>query len=374
MAGTNQLTVKRDFTGTFVKREIVLHPYNCNHEEKDIEIMNSKLQEDPECLNRVSLDNFVIDTRANAVIKAAYMGHFKCVEWLISVGADINAKYGSVDLITASSIHTNMIDILDKLFENKLITLHLQPNNYVYEAVNNYIGSDIYLKLLLKHDIPVDNFNNFNITLKNYHKISPTVRAILYYRDCSILKVLLLHGAAVDYRHTGRNDLNPEVKDCLSLIHHVAINAFNFRRHYFGILNTLYEFGANFWDKNRNGLTPIEVRLFKHEIENDLQDRNKATRENYNCRIKSASRKITNKMEELMRTPLRLKSLCRISMMRVKGSEYPGYVEELQDILPVEILQFLRAEDLPFSENCSENEEMDSDFGLFDSADSDISD
>jgi hypothetical protein len=344
-----------------------LHGDYCTNTEFDIEMMEYKLAKDPDCLERKNYLPINDDTEfylASALFDAASHDHDKCLGMMIKSGANIYKTYENSDIFEYC-IKENKIKSIKYLINNNIFNSIFNPNSSQYK-VN--CGSNYYLflaaknctsktgwdtiEILLDQGVQVDDFLKFDISLRYYPYFSPTAQ-VIYNMVPGALKLLLLHGGIIDYRQTGEDDLVDEIKDCFSLIHHFAITSFANIDDSLEILNILYNFGANLWEKNRNGLTPVEVRQDAMCIITELSARGGYYDDNYYDDSNYVeTERITEKMQELMHTPLTLQCWVRIALVKDKGSKYLKYVGDLEDVLPSRILKFLKADDL-----CSSNEE-----------------
>lgn len=336
-----------------------LHPNTCQHTDADIAVMEEKLQADPNCLER----RWRLRT---PLFHAVKMDHEKCVEFLIGKGADQDALDAVHDLV-AIGITYNAPKALRYLFSNEIkkatftqecswyrevVTRNnlgrFGENYYITWAIKTLKGNSTeIIDLLIEHGANLNEFFQFRITYDPYYRYTPTLQAIKSSQP-KVLKQLLLRGAVLDYRQTGseEDDLSGEVKECLSLIHSfIHLGEFMYyetQTERLQMLDILYEFGANLWERNRIGRTPLQSRVeMIRAIRTSPSDRRSYTIGfEYHAMI-------TSRLEEHTKTPLSLKSLCRISFMRQHGTEYLTYVKQMEDILPKAIISFLRAEELP---------------------------
>lgn len=353
------LKFKRNHKGKLIaRREHVLHSSSCKNTEMDIAIMELKLKEDKGCLERKNHKIYVHpSTRyVSALFDAVQKDHEKCVELLVSSGAvttytyDDNIHDGESDLdIVSVAIYIGSNKTQEYFFNSGLYKqlyhlYHSQANFYLFYAIRGWQEPEEF-DVMLKNGVPVDDFQNFDIQLNSYPYYSPSAQAINRMQE-QCIKYLLLHGGAVDYKQTGRTDLSPEVKDCLSLIHVFAIVSFDCSEKFLPILNILYELGANLWERNRFSLTPLQVRQDPAMIELELEARDENFGRSYEEQAdEDCTRVITEKMIELMSKPLKLTSLCRISILRAMGARYLENIDKLGR-LPHEVKLFLEGRDL----------------------------
>jgi ankyrin repeat protein len=342
-----------------------LHNSLCENSDKDISIMSYILSIDSESLERVCHDKMFSheESLTTALVHAASAGHEKCLDFLLNQGAQWEKNTDGANLLQVAIKEGNGLKIVDYLFKygyfnpifesvkyGEEYNMNCGSNYYLMCAVRNFSEQNEeieMLNLMLHYGIKVDYIHT-DIKLESYPRHCPSIVAI-YFVIPECLKFLLLHGAVIDHRHTGRNDLSDEVIDCISLIHHFAILSFSQLEESLDMLNMLYELGANLWEKNRNGLNPLEVRQDALALEREIDARGgNDVFISYNQEYdEDETELITKQMEKLMSKPLSLKSWCRISLLRTHGLEYLNYVEIVKNDLPETVVMFLKGDDLP---------------------------
>lgn len=329
----------------------VLHTKYCKNTDEDIKVMINKLSIDPD-----SIDQHVyisdIEPRASVLFHAAYKDHDNCFQFLYSNGAEIEGRYENKDIVHFC-IEYNSIKTLKYIFDAKIynpIIKNGNENSYLLSAVKTFefsLNFDL-VNLFLNYGVKIDNFKNYNLSINEYPHCSPVVESLVL--GCpKLLKLLLLRGAVVDYRQTGRNDLNVETKNCISLIHNFAMLECSSISGYLDNLYILYQFGANLWEKNRLGFTPLEIRENLQLFQDEFMARGGLVRPGFCDVFTEDMMKITDELHKLMSKPLTLKSSCRVVLWRSCGSEYLQYVESLKGCVPQEVLTFLTGDDLPDS-------------------------
>jgi hypothetical protein len=199
------------------------------------------------------------------------------------------------------------------------------------------------VQLFLDYGARVDDFRNFNARMIDYFEYAPTVVAV-YYKSPECLKVLLSHGAAIDHYHI-KQDINSEMQDNMSLIHHHVLNAgkdiTNLKMD-IHILNMLYELGANLWQKNRLGFNPLDVRLNKAAWLSERRARGIPLDKDGIMELTFYS--FSQTLSEYMGRPRSLKSMCRVVILRAMGRKYMTTIPSL--CIPETVKSFLSMSDL----------------------------
>lgn len=336
----------------FATRRYLLHSEQCKNGEQDLAIMRCKLSDDPDCLSRQQYS--VAGDKCSALFDAVYNDHHNCVAFMVSAGANVWEICRWYDIVE-TCLYRHRYKTLRYLIANNIIGPLFDPNNsgivnalnasnyYLLVAVKKECTLDI-INLFLKLGVQVDVYLNFDLELNHCPFKMPTVCAI---ETCKplVLKTLVLHGGKLDHTQivTAAN-LSEESQDCLSLVHHFTLFAFTRLQDALLLLLVLHQFGANLWQTNRHGMTPLEVRQNPTALQREILVRR--IRQQVSEESEIVASHITAKMEQLMSQPLSLKCWSRIALVRDKVAEYPRFVDNLGNQVPREVVHFLRAEEL----------------------------
>jgi hypothetical protein len=332
---------------------IALHPAGkCQHNLRDLKRMKALIAKDPEALNRIqvcqvrSQVGHFCDGDQTPIQDAARHGHHRCIKFLIEAGAQLTIPNTN----TSNNVLIQAIDSRDATTVKHIVNTgvfrqwHLPntplPKNYSTHAVRN---DDIdTLQILIDTGRPLIDFPHDHTISFNVCEEAVTVSALAFYHSRA-LKVFLLNGAPIDHTKFKHLQLSPETIDCLSLIHHFAVFAYDQPEFAKEILDMLYELGANLWQKNRFGQTPLDVRT--SGMDNWFQEW--ATRKisiyPY-CYGTTDFIQISEQLKELMGKPRTLLSSCRVALLRHLGKNYLNAIKTFK--LPTECIQFLNGNDL----------------------------
>jgi len=111
------------------------------------------------------------------------------------------------------------------------------------------------------------------------------------------------------------------------------------------VLDILRQLGADLWEKNRLGLSPLQMRCNRKVWNRERHLRGLSW---YHDRPnEGVFFKTTEYLKQLMTAPLSLTSLCRLTLFRVVGPDKYLRNLHLLPLLPTRIKSFLRWEDLP---------------------------
>jgi hypothetical protein len=347
--------VDKDESGDFIaNRYYLLHSEKCKNSDQDIAIMKCKLIDDPKCIERKDYCLPARNTeKCTALFDAVFKDHHKCVAFMITRGSNIWEIYRWFDIIE-TCLYRHRFKTLKYLIHSKMVSPIFNPENsgivnalnasnfYLLVAVKKDCGLDI-INLFLKLGVKVDDFVNYNLALNHCPFKMPAFCALDLCQPL-VLKTLILYGGAVDDRNIDR-DLDDESKDCLSLIHHYVLFSYTNLREALLLLYILYEFGANLWQCNRHGMTPIEVRQNLTALNRELIVR-RIHQDNENEASAKVTPIISTKIQELMTKPLSLKSWSRIALITDKKSNYLNYLDQLEGEVPREVMRFLRTEEI----------------------------
>ncbi|XP_059490625.1 26S proteasome non-ATPase regulatory subunit 10-like [Neocloeon triangulifer] len=338
-----------DAYADFVKTTVSLHPKNCcDNKPRDVERMKRFLAKDS-----LSLDRRDSAWELTPLQWAVQLGHYRCVEFLLDAGADYTLPAdNNTDLLEIALREEHNYNVVKILLDFGISANYEPPKGcpvrynksyYVTCALRHGI---LPAQILLDYGAVVNDFDGYDINFYNFTHFVAASSAVIEAK-ADVLKFLLLNGAPVDAksaRLTKPSSSNPVVKDCLSLIHlFICCDGERGFEEEKKIADLLHQFGANFWEKNRLGLTPLQVRSNrivwnKERRLRDIGWLSQRPREDIFFRI-------TEYLRHLMSAPLSLTSLCRLTLVRSMGQNYFKNLHLLPK-LPRRVIAFLRGWEL----------------------------
>ncbi|KAF4519581.1 hypothetical protein B566_EDAN017610 [Ephemera danica] len=306
------------------------HHELCTNQAVDIARMEKLLSEE--------------DQLNNALKHSVAVGHDLCMNFLISAGASCPV--------------TDLLKIAFTEGQTAIFAM-LLDKNCTQEDINallDFISKTFINSLVNFNIIQLIHDRGFKIEYFDYLKTEPSSRlnderlTVKYLVRTNELKYLLLNGGAIDHRQVAIPNLTPEQKDYLSLIHQLVSFDRYFRclfwtrkitsiTTYKESLYILHQCGANLWEVNSDGNTPLDI------VERNII---RSPRESA-FRIYEGGQEFKSYMLELMSAPLSLQSLCRLSLLRHFGDQYLKTVDKLASQLPYPVIDFLRGDDMNVS-------------------------
>ncbi|CAB3364962.1 Hypothetical predicted protein [Cloeon dipterum] len=283
---------------------------------------------------------------------AVKYGHHRCVQFLLDLGADhtLRTRDNKNDLLELAVWGYSNESVIKLLLD-----FGLSPNFKSVENAKVRYNKAYYLtcamrsgisaaQILLDYGAVINDFVGYSINFNNCEHFVASFNAVIECKS-DILKFLLLNGAPVDARQARLPDnADPVSKDCLSLIHHfVCSNGEKGFDEECKILNLLHQFGANLWERNRLGLTPLQVRSNRPvwNRERHLRDMDwYVQRPNEGVFFRT-----TEYLRHLMSAPLSLSSLSRLTIIRTMSMNYFRDLHKLPP-LPRKVMAYLRCWEL----------------------------
>lgn len=203
-------------------------------------------------------------------------------------------------------------------------------NDFMTDFLNSAIfhNSLSSLKHLLRNYC-TQNLNEYNV----YKRLNRSAMLCIEYKKPECLRQLLLYGTLVDNRQ-----VQARFPACSTSSHSLIHKFVNYISPHGdieeNIINTLYQFGINLYEKNDSGQTALQVlQTTPHSAVL------------YNEALEENRQNLSDKLQDMMSEPLTLLGLSRLAVLRSMGRNYIGKVEQLSP-LPRSIMRYLRFEEL----------------------------
>lgn len=227
---------------------------------------------DPESLNRRHAQESGEDQPEiwTTPLMNAVMGeHVECVKFLLQAGANMDNEGFRLDSLICA-LQSGSYEILELLLKYGLGP-DFTRSGVNYESRATYVtlaaslGATKELQLLLDYGGMTKDFAYIESS-DHYNDVTPATWATFNGKSDS-LKILLLNGAIVNFKqdreYSQHYSIDTLKYDALSLPMHFVMSHGSDLQEKFKMLSILYQFGADFSQRNSMGLTPLNV------LEND---------------------------------------------------------------------------------------------------------